>query len=59
MKKYLHSKGVNDCLVKIKDNPNYGSKQPRHTKEEYKTMYAPLICKFLQSLNDGDKIIFK
>ena len=41
---------------KGKDNPNYGSKQPRHTKEEYENMYAPLICQFLQSLNEGDKI---
>lgn len=58
MKENLHSKGVNNPMFgkKGKDNPNYGSKQPRHTKEEYETMYAPLICKFLQSLNDGDKI---
>ena len=44
----------------INDNggvhPMIGKKLPRHTKEEYETMYAPLICKFLQSLNDGDKI---
>ena len=41
---------------KGKDNPNYGSNLPRHSKDEYKAMYAPLICKFLESLNDGDKI---
>ena len=44
----------------INDNggvhPMIGKKLPRHTKEEYKSMYAPLICKFLQSLNEGDKI---
>ena len=39
-----------------KDNPNYGSKQPRHTKQGYIDLYAPLICKFLESLNEGDKI---
>ena len=58
MKENLHSKGINNPMFgkKDKDNPNYGSKQPRHTKEEYKTMYAPLICKFLQTLDEGDKI---
>lgn len=61
-KKTIKEKGLNKGEKnsmygkKGKDNPNYGSKQPRHTKEEYETMYAPLICKFLQSLNDGDKI---
>ena len=58
MKENLHSKGVNNPMYgkKGKDNPNYGSKQPRHTKEEYETMYAPLICKFLESLEMGEKI---
>ena len=61
-KKTIEEKGLNKGEKNSmygkrgKDNPNYGSKQPRHTKQGYIDLYAPLICKFLESLNEGDKI---